>query len=302
MHTANVYAKITVRLIIDVFSRKSCMKQTLLYLIIIFLGLGTVPLGFVIIKRAHKVLTIISGAFLLGIGLVISGFSGYSLYQTSQISVVPNTGINLQVSQTSRNKLTNDKLSTMSADKLYQLYSANGQKTLDDLYGNHQKAKDFAVKTIGRELPAQLSINTLDKHSVNFQKPTIVVVLMANGKKSEDFVKTLNAVTNSKQQLLVIFPVDQNKDVKRFIKKTALNKAWQVATLEDNQKTHLQANLTDIATKYFNVAGVPAYLAISHNKVTLASIGTLKDNQSFANFISYAVKTPYLYDMMANQN
>lgn len=278
------------------------MKQTLLYLIIIFLGLGTVPLGFVIIKRAHKVLTIISGAFLLGIGLVISGFSGYSLYQTSQISVVPNTGINLQVSQTSRNKLTNDKLSTMSADKLYQLYSANGQKTLDDLYGNHQKAKDFAVKTIGRELPAQLSINTLDKHSVNFQKPTIVVVLMANGKKSEDFVKTLNAVTNSKQQLLVIFPVDQNKDVKRFIKKTALNKAWQVATLEDNQKTHLQANLTDIATKYFNVAGVPAYLAISHNKVTLASIGTLKDNQSFANFISYAVKTPYLYDMMANQN
>lgn len=278
------------------------MKQTLLYLIIIFLGLGIVPLGFVIIKRARKVVTIIGGAFLLGIGLVVSGFSGYSLYQASQVSVVPNTGINLQVSQASRNKLTNDKLSTMSADKLYQLYSANGQKTLDDLYGNHQKAKDFAVKTIGRELPAQLSINTLDKHSVNFQKPTIVVVLMANGKKSEDFVKTLNAVTNSKQQLLVIFPVDQNKDVKRFIKKTALNKAWQVATLEDNQKTHLQANLTDIATKYFNVAGVPAYLAISHNKVTLASIGTLKDNQSFANFISYAVKTPYLYDMMANQN
>lgn len=278
------------------------MKQTLLYLIIIFLGLGIVPLGFVIIKRARKILTIIGGAFLLGIGLVVSGFSGYSLYQASQVSVVPNTGINLQVSQASRNKLTNDKLSTMSADKLYQLYSANGQKTLDDLYGSHQKAKDFAVKTIGRELPAQLSINTIDKHSVNFQKPTIVVVLMANGKKSEDFVKTLNAVTNSKQQLLVIFPVDQNKDVKRFIKKTALNKAWQVATLEDNQKTHLQANLTDIATKYFNVAGVPAYLAISHNKVTLASIGTLKDNQSFANFISYAVKTPYLYDMMANQN
>lgn len=276
------------------------MKQTLLYIIIIFLGLSAVPLGGVIIKRAHKILAIIAGAFILGIGLVASGFSAYSLYQISQVSILPNTGINLQVSQASRNKLTNDKLSTMSADKLYQLYSANGQKTLDELYGNHQKAKDFAVKTIGRELPAQLSINTLDKHSINFQKPTIVVVLMADGQKSEDFVKTLNAVTNSKQQLLVIFPVDQNKDVKRFIKKTSLNKAWQVATLEDNQKTHLQANLTDIATKYFNVAGVPAYLAINHNRITLASIGTLKSNQSFANFISYAVRTPYLYDMMAS--
>ena len=72
------------------------MKQTLLYLIIIFLGLGIVPLGFVIIKRARKILTIIGGAFLLGIGLVVSGFSGYSLYQAIQFSVVPNTVINLQ--------------------------------------------------------------------------------------------------------------------------------------------------------------------------------------------------------------
>lgn len=276
------------------------MKQTIIYLIFIVIGICMLPMGFLIIKNAKKTMSIIGGALLLGLGLVISGFTGYSLYQASQIPAIPNTAINLQVDRTDRNKLTNDKLSTLSSDKLYQLYSANGQKTLDDLYGNHQKAKDFAVKTIGRELPSQISINTMDKKTINFQKPTIVVVLMADGDKSEDFAKTLNAVTNSKQQLLVMFPVDDNKDVKKFIKKTHLNKAWQVATLEDNQKTHLQANLTDITNKYFNISGVPAYVAVDHNKITLASIGTVKDDQSFANFISYATRTPRLYDMMAN--
>lgn len=276
------------------------MKQTLIYFGTIVIGMIAVVIGINIIRKAKKGLTIAGGAAVLGIGILASGFSAYSLYQFAQIPVAPNTNVNLQVDQTERNKLTNDKLTNLSAKQLYNMYSANGQKTLDNLYGNHTKAKNFAVKTIGRELPAQISINTIDKKSINFQKPTIVVVLMADGKKSEDFVKTLNAVTNSKQQLVVLFSVDDDKDVKHFIKKTHLSKAWQVATLEDNQKTHLQANLTDITNNDLNISGVPSYVAIDHNKIALASIGTVKDNQSFVNFVSYATRTPHLYEMMAN--
>lgn len=278
------------------------MKQNLFYYIAIVIGISAIFLGIALISKAKKGLTIAGGATILGIGILTAGFSAYSLYNFAQIPIASNTSVNLQVDQTERNKLTNDKLSTLSADKLYQMYSANGQKTLDNLYGDHKKAKDFAVKTIGRELPSQISINTMDKKSINFQKPTIVVVLMANGKKSEDFAKTLNAVTNSKQQLLVLFPVDDNKDVKQFIKKTHLSKTWQVATLEDNQKTHLQDNLTDITKKYLNILGVPAYVAIDHSKITLASSGTVTNNQSFANFISYSTRTPRLYEMMGNNN
>ena len=106
----------------------------------------------------------------------------------------------------------------------------------------------------------------------------------------------MNAVNSNKLQFLALFPVNNNNDAKKFCSDNHLNNNWHVMAMDNTAETPLHPDLKKIATSYFNVAGVPSYVTINNNRITLAETGVINED-SFKNFVNYGFKTPYIYTM-----
>lgn len=190
--------------------------------------------------------------------------------------------------------LTNQMLSKEKPDSILSKYSENGQQTIKALYGDNQTSENYGLTLIGKKIPT-FTLNDVNNQNYTITNNTVIVILN-NNDKSKDFVKSMNAINSNKLQFLALFPVNNNNDAKKFCSDNHLNNNWHIMAMDNNPETQLHPDLKKIAISYFNVAGVPSYVTINNNRITLAGTGVINED-SFKNFVNYGFKTPYIYTM-----
>lgn len=193
-----------------------------------------------------------------------------------------------------KKRLTNDQLSELSSSEILKLYNETGQERLTKIFSGNDSARDYAVTLIGKVIPATTLTDTGGNKILLNNKS--VVVILNTGDKSKEFSKTLfETQFEAGVKPIIIFPAEDKEKVSQFTKDTGLDSGlYSIVTLSDNPKTSSQPDLLGIAEFYFNAKGVPSYLAIDTNSITMAGSG--KDPELWKTFIQESFKKPYLYN------
>lgn len=193
-----------------------------------------------------------------------------------------------------KKRLTNDQLSELSSSEILKLYNETGQERLTKIFSGNNSARDYSVTLIGKVIPATTLTDTGGNKILLNNKS--VVVILNTGDKSKEFSKTLlETQFESGVKPIIIFPAEDKEKVSQFTKDTGLDSGlYSIVTLSDNPKTSSQPDLLGIAEFYFNAKGVPSYLAIDTNSITMAGSG--KDPELWKTFIQESFKKPYLYN------
>ena len=269
--------------------------------ILLALSIAVFGASWIMLKNSKKVLQLIGSVIMI----LASGFG--MLYST--ISVIdginkdrPNELISINV-KTKTNKLfkiDNKFLANSTPDDIYTHYSDNGKSVIDKLYGDNKTSRDYALTLIGKKLPeTSLFDSNNTEHKINSKS---VLVILNQGDKSKEFIKNLNEIkTQSNVEYLAVFPADTNDDAKKFASDTKLNNTWSVIAKDKNEKTLLRPALVDLAKNYFNVVGVPSYVAIENSRINVAGTGSISKD-SLQNFVSQSFNKPKIYDMTTIQN
>lgn len=191
-------------------------------------------------------------------------------------------------------RLTNNQLSELSSSEILKLYNESGQERLSKIFSENNSARDYALSLIGKVIPTTTLVDS-GGNKITLNNKSIIVILNT-GEKSKEFSKTL-LDTQFEQGVkpIIIFPAEDKEKVSEFTKETGLdNGLYQIVTLSDNPKTSSQPDLLGIAEFYFNAKGVPSYVSIDTNSITMAGSG--KDSDLWKTFISESFKKPYLYN------
>lgn len=191
-------------------------------------------------------------------------------------------------------RLTNDQLSELSSSEILKLYNESGQERFSKIFSGNDLARDYALTLIGKVIPTTTLVDS-GGNKITLNNKSIVVILNT-GEKSKEFSKTL-LETQFEQGVkpVVIFPAEDKEKVSEFTKETGLDSGlYQIVTLSDNPKTSSQPDLLGIAEFYFNAKGVPSYVSIDTNSITMAGSG--KDPDLWKTFINESFKKPYLYN------
>ena len=197
-------------------------------------------------------------------------------------------------------RLTNDQLSELSSSEIFKLYNESGQERLSKIFSGNDSARDYALTLIGKVIPTTTLVDSVG-NKIALNNKSIVVILNTR-EKSKEFSKTLlETQFEEGTKPIIIFPAEDKEKVSEFTKETGLNNGlYQIVTLSDNPKTSSQPDLLGIAEFYFNAKGVPSYVSIDTNSITMAGSG--KDPELWKTFIGESFKKPYLYNETVGGN
>lgn len=272
--------------------------MTLSLLIILIITSGTLLF---LNTKVKKMVGLIFVNLLLAASLVGVFAMSFNLYQ--QISGARSTQIantTVKVKDAKLNKITNEVLaSAQNPSDLFNLYSKAGQDTINKLYGDNETSKKYGLSLIGKELP-QTTLTDVNNNSVELSKDSLIMIINT-GDKSKSMIEAMNNVKDSKLQLVVLMPNEKIEDAKKFAEENKLDGNWKIVAAENNDKTELRPELLKLVQDYFNVVGVPSYVAMSKNRVTIAGTGVISKS-SFKNFEKQALTKPELYTLMAQKS
>lgn len=231
----------------------------------------------------NKLLTI-STFILFSIFILVIGYrftNPSKDYYISKLSINPHSD---------EYRLSQDNISSLSPEKLYQKYSSEGKETYNNIFKSEENSRNYALTLVGKKIPETQFIDMNEK-SVDLSKGKNLVTILNTGTESK---KALD-ILKDKSNLILVFPADNKDTIKDFIKDFNLSKDTVIIT-QNNKNQEL--DLLSYCKYTFNVVGAPSIISVYNGNITLALNSS--DKTLINNFTENMWKKPYLYEQVTN--
>lgn len=231
----------------------------------------------------NKLLTI-STFILFSIFILVIGYrftNPSKDYYISKLSINPHSD---------EYRLSQDNISSLSPEKLYQKYSSEGKETYNNIFKSEENSRNYALTLVGKKTPETQFIDINEK-SVDFSKGKKLFTILNTGTESK---KALD-ILKDKSNLILVFPADNKDTIKDFIKDFNLSKDAIIIT-QNNKNQEL--DLLSYCKYTFNVVGAPSIISVYNGNITLALNSS--DKTLINNFTENMWKKPYLYEQVNN--
>ena len=231
----------------------------------------------------YKLLTI-STFILFSIFILVIGYrfnNPSKDYYISKLSINPHSD---------EYRLSQDNISSLSPEKLYQKYSSEGKETYNNIFKSEENSRNYALTLVGKKIPETQFIDT-NENPVDFSKGKNLVTILNTGTESK---KALD-ILKDKSNLILVFPADNKDTIKDFIKDFNLSKDSVIIT-QNNKNQEL--DLLSYCKYTFNVVGAPSIISVYNGNITLALNSS--DKTLINNFTENMWKKPYLYEQVNN--
>lgn len=231
----------------------------------------------------NKLLTI-STFILFSIFILVIGYrftNPSKDYYISKLSINPHSD---------EYRLSQDNISSLSPEKLYQKYSSEGKETYNNIFKSEENSRNYALTLVGKKIPETQFIDINEK-SVDFSKGKKLFTILNTGTESK---KALD-ILKDKSNLILVFPADNKDTIKDFIKDFNLSKDAIIIT-QNNKNQEL--DLLSYCKYTFNVVGAPSIISVYNGNITLALNSS--DKTLINNFTENMWKKPYLYEQVNN--